>query len=172
MKSLSRVRLFATWWTVAHQAPWSMGFSRHEYWSGLPFLSPGDLHCVVIFFTLSLNLSVAFHNGYYQPLVLHEGVKKAWGKGVTSPGHISKEWQSQGLELGISKLQTQTIATKMWTDKWEGKLLQHKNSCSKHEREQMRKTWRDLAGLESGLYSQVSEKGPRGGGGGQGAASL
>ena len=43
VKSLSRVWLFATPWTVAHQAPPSMGFSRQEYWSGLPFLSPGDL---------------------------------------------------------------------------------------------------------------------------------
>ena len=43
VKSLSRVRLFATLWTVAHQAPLSMGFSRQEYWSGLPFPSPGDL---------------------------------------------------------------------------------------------------------------------------------
>ena len=43
VKSLSRVRLFATPWTVAHQDPLSMGFSRHEYWSGLPFPSPGDL---------------------------------------------------------------------------------------------------------------------------------
>ena len=43
MKSLSRVRLFATLWTVADQAPPSMGFSRQEYWSGLPFPSPGDL---------------------------------------------------------------------------------------------------------------------------------
>ena len=33
----------ATPWTVAHQAPLSMGFSRQEYWTGLPFLSPGDL---------------------------------------------------------------------------------------------------------------------------------
>ena len=32
-----------TAWTVAHQAPLSMGFSRQEYWSGLPFPSPGDL---------------------------------------------------------------------------------------------------------------------------------
>ena len=39
----SHVQLFATPWTVAHQAPPSMGFSRQEYWSGLPFLSPGDL---------------------------------------------------------------------------------------------------------------------------------
>ena len=43
MKSLSRVRLFGTPWTVAYQAPPSMGFSRQEYWSGLPFPSPGDL---------------------------------------------------------------------------------------------------------------------------------
>ena len=43
VKSLSRVQLFATPWTVAHQAPPSMGFSRQEYWSGLPFPSPGDL---------------------------------------------------------------------------------------------------------------------------------
>ena len=42
-KSLSRVRLFVTLWTPAHQAPLFMGFSRHEYWSGLPCLPPGDL---------------------------------------------------------------------------------------------------------------------------------
>ena len=40
---LSRVGLFATPWTVARQTPPSMGFSRQEYWSGLPFPSPGDL---------------------------------------------------------------------------------------------------------------------------------
>ena len=42
LKSLSGVRLFATTCTVAYQAPPSMGFSRQEYWSGLPFPSPGD----------------------------------------------------------------------------------------------------------------------------------
>ena len=42
VKSLSRVQLFATPWTVTYQAPRSMGFSR-QYWSGLPFPSPGDL---------------------------------------------------------------------------------------------------------------------------------
>ena len=42
VKSLIRVRLFATPWTVAHQAPPSMEFSRQEYWSGLPFPSLGD----------------------------------------------------------------------------------------------------------------------------------
>ena len=43
VKLLSRVQLFETPWTVAHQAPPSMGFSRQEYWSGLLFPSPGDL---------------------------------------------------------------------------------------------------------------------------------
>ena len=40
---LSHVQLFATPWTVAHQAPLSRGFSRQEYWNGLPFPSPGGL---------------------------------------------------------------------------------------------------------------------------------
>ena len=43
VKSLSRVRLFASPWTVAYQASPSMGFSRQEFCSGLPFPSPGDL---------------------------------------------------------------------------------------------------------------------------------
>ena len=43
VKTLSRIRLLATPWTAAYQAPPSMGFSRQEYWSGLPFCSPGDL---------------------------------------------------------------------------------------------------------------------------------
>ena len=42
VKSLSRVQLFVTPWTVDHQAPASMGFSRPESWSGLPFPSPGE----------------------------------------------------------------------------------------------------------------------------------
>ena len=40
---LGRVQLFATPWTVTHQAPLSKGFSEQEYWSGLPFPSPGNL---------------------------------------------------------------------------------------------------------------------------------
>ena len=43
MKLLSRVLLLATPWTVAYKALLSMEFSRQEYWSGLPFPSPGDL---------------------------------------------------------------------------------------------------------------------------------
>ena len=43
VNSLSHVQLFVTPWTIAHQTPQSMEFSRQEYWSGLPFPSPGDL---------------------------------------------------------------------------------------------------------------------------------
>ena len=43
VQSLSRIWLFVALWTVAHQAPLSVRFSRQEYWSGLPYLPPGDL---------------------------------------------------------------------------------------------------------------------------------
>ena len=43
LSCFSHAPLFATLWTVARQAPLSMGFSRQEYWSGLPFPPPGDL---------------------------------------------------------------------------------------------------------------------------------
>ena len=49
VKSLSHIRLFATPWTVAHQAPPSMGFSRQEYWSGLPFPSPYSINSNIQF---------------------------------------------------------------------------------------------------------------------------
>ena len=44
LSPFSHVQLFVTPWSVARQAPLSMGFSRQEYWSGLPFPTPGDLH--------------------------------------------------------------------------------------------------------------------------------
>ena len=47
-KLLSRVRLFATPWTAAHQAPPSMGFSRQEDWSGVPLLSPATFHLIIL----------------------------------------------------------------------------------------------------------------------------
>ena len=63
VKSLSRVQLFATPWTVTRQAPLSTGFSRQEYWGGLHFLlqgifptqglNPGLLHCRQMLYRLS-----------------------------------------------------------------------------------------------------------------------
>ena len=43
LRVLSRVQLFVTLWTVAYHTPLSIGSSRQEYWSGLPFSPPGDL---------------------------------------------------------------------------------------------------------------------------------
>ena len=55
-KSLGHIRLFATPWTAAHQAPPSMGFSRQEYWSGVPWPSPRSIlgqHKIQITISLS-----------------------------------------------------------------------------------------------------------------------
>ena len=63
VKSLSRVRLFATPWTVAYQAPPSMGFSRQEYWSGVPLPSPAvylrELSNMNIFWKLLAGLELS-----------------------------------------------------------------------------------------------------------------
>ena len=58
--SLSPVQLFATPWTVAYQAPLSMGFSRQEYWSGLPFPSLNSLSLDVCFSLISSNVLIPF----------------------------------------------------------------------------------------------------------------
>ena len=56
---LSHVQLFSTPWTVAYQAPLSMGFSRQEYWSGMPFSPPEDLLNPVIKPTCLMHLLLA-----------------------------------------------------------------------------------------------------------------
>ena len=115
VKSLSRVRLFVTPWTVAYQVPPSMGFSRQECWSGLPFPSPGDLpnpgiepgSSALQADTLpSEPTCVANHHKYkqlktrqintllhnkslaYVSLVLHSGFSKADIKVLTSYPHL------------------------------------------------------------------------------------
>ena len=77
---LTHVRLFAILWTAAHHAPLSMGFSRQEYWRGLPFLSPGDLPnpgrdwtqvspvLAGEFFTTSLENPLSAYYGLKRPL--------------------------------------------------------------------------------------------------------
>ena len=62
VKSLSRVRLFVTLWTIAHQAPLSVGFSRQEYWSGKHALLQG------IFQTQGSNLGLPHHRQMLYPL--------------------------------------------------------------------------------------------------------
>ena len=56
VKSLSRVQLLVTPWTAAYQAPPSMGFSRQEYWSGVPLPSPGPPEKSLIFFFFNIEV--------------------------------------------------------------------------------------------------------------------
>ena len=81
VKSLSRVRLLATPWTAAHQAPLSPGFSREEHWSGLPFPSP-----------------------------MHESEKSKWSRSVVSdslrphglqPTRLLHPWDFPGTSTGV-----------------------------------------------------------------------
>ena len=71
---LSRVQLFATPWTVALQVPLSLEFSRQEYWSGLPFPTPGDfvgLFCFLFLFCFNFYWSVVDN------VVLASGVQQS-----------------------------------------------------------------------------------------------
>ena len=61
VKSLSRVQLFATPWTAAYQAPLSMGFSRQEYWSGVPSPSPREIQ---MYFISTIKLTIALFFKY------------------------------------------------------------------------------------------------------------
>ena len=69
LNRLQLIRLFATPWTVAHQAPLSMRFSRQEYWSGLPFPTPG-LSCMSRSYILEINpLSVELFASVFSQFV-------------------------------------------------------------------------------------------------------
>ena len=64
LSHFSHIQLFSATWTIAHQAPLPMGFSRQEYWSDLPFPSPGDLPNPGIKPTSLMCLP--FTDGYFQ----------------------------------------------------------------------------------------------------------
>ena len=84
---LSRVQLFGTPRTVARQAPLSVGFSRQEYWSGLPVPSPGDLPNPGIFLTQESNLGL-----------LHALPSVLPGKPTQNGHRILHETDVQGVE--------------------------------------------------------------------------
>ena len=91
MKSLSRVRLFATPWTVTYQAPPSMGFSRQECWSGLLFPSPGDFPYPGIepgSPTLQADALLSEPPGWVQSL----GLENPLEKGMATPSSILAWW--------------------------------------------------------------------------------
>ena len=93
VKSLSRVRFFATPWTVAYQAPPSMGFSRQEYWSGVPFPSPGDLPDPGIEPGFSHTVGRRFYDLSHQESLRVQGNCQKW---VMSTGASLTHWLKMG----------------------------------------------------------------------------
>jgi len=69
VKSLSRVRLFATTWTAAHQGPPSMEFSRQEYWSGVPLPSPREELMSIILKLLNMAEGGILPNSFYKAII-------------------------------------------------------------------------------------------------------
>ena len=103
VKSLSRVRLLATPWTVAYQAPPSMGFSRQEYWSGVPLPSPvGCLVRTLKFLVLNIKiisplfsfLQVNFYL-FNSSQIYTETLKRTFLKHSTPQGQRKKKGQLQ-----------------------------------------------------------------------------
>ena len=100
-------RLFATLWTVAYQASPSMGFSRQEYWSGLPFPSPGDLsrprdqtqasHISGRWFNLWAMLTVVITKYLSRTYDTQDGAHAGWGGGI-------QWWIKHGRSLPSSRL--------------------------------------------------------------------
>ena len=83
LSCFSHVWLFVTLWTVAHQTPLSMGFSRQEYWSGLPCPSPGHLP------DPGTELSLALAGGFFTTSTTIHNMK--WNQGT------GKDWTNYGM---------------------------------------------------------------------------
>ena len=86
---LSYVQLFVTSWTVAHQAPLSMEFSRQDYWNGLPFPSPRDLPDPGIFLTQGWHLCLLHWQADSLPLS-HQGSPKEYSVPYVKKEHDPK----------------------------------------------------------------------------------
>ena len=84
LSHFSHIRLFVAPWTVAHQAPLSMGFPRQEYWSGLPFPSPGDMNLFIHILYLATYLGICL------PTHLH-----IWDRSGKEMAHDCRTWQVQ-----------------------------------------------------------------------------
>ena len=124
VKSLSHVRLCATPWTAAYQAPLSMGFSREEYWSGVPLLSPGNslkwkFNKILIVFAILIPLLITQSRGrkiiaegysiYYQDQVsINQWINQTADYMVimsnsTVPTKLSLDFLSFGVTFKFSK---------------------------------------------------------------------
>ena len=88
VKSLSRVRLFATPWTVAHQAPPSTGFSSQEYWSGLPFNKHKEKAGLADAAGIQMRMTAC--TGQVHPPDLFRG--SCWGRGLGTGHNLGSFW--------------------------------------------------------------------------------
>ena len=128
VKSLSRVRLFATPWTVAYQAPQSVGFSRQEYWSGLPFSTcPKSHSCEPVFTLMLVWLQIPCHStrpiAQLSPLEMGSQVGRWAPKSISHSAIISYD-----VSVGI-------CLTRFSTDPGTCLLLVHTQfsiGCSQH----------------------------------------
>ena len=105
VKSLSRVQLLGTPWTAAHQAPPSMGFSRQEYWSGVPLPSPmTNLDSILKSRDITLPTKVCLVKTMVFPVVMHGceswTIKKAecWRIDALNCDVGEDSWESLGLQ--------------------------------------------------------------------------
>ena len=96
VKSLSCVRLSATPWTVAHQAPPSMGFSRQEYWSGVPLPSPGSCRTTM---QISHNYTCITSSGTSLPSPSHPSSRSSQNRWLGSLCYIATSHQLSLLHM-------------------------------------------------------------------------
>ena len=95
MKSLSRVRLLATPWTAAYQAPLSMGFSRQEYWSGVPLPSLTAYNTEPVIAVIKIYTCITIENSISYPSCLTAGIKIVNIYTLVSPWHGNLRPRSQ-----------------------------------------------------------------------------
>ena len=111
VKLLSRVRLFATPWTVAHQAPLSMGFSRQEYWSGVLLPSPMLMAALFIIANIwkqsicplmTMDKKCVIHTHTHMHTHTHNGILFSHKKRMKSC-HLWQHWWTSGHYAKLNK---------------------------------------------------------------------
>ena len=93
VKSLSRVRLLATPWTAAYQAPLSMGFSRRKYWSGVPLPSRGKLHRFFKKLKIEYDSKIPFLSTHWKKTKTLIWEDMCTSVFIVSPFTIAKTWK-------------------------------------------------------------------------------
>ena len=117
LSCFSHVSLFATPWTVAHQAPVSMGLSQQEYWSGLPFSPPGDLS----------NLRIEPASPAAATLACRFSTTEPPGKPSNSREHLLKDIPRSYFFPGLTDPQFQVPALRLTNSKTQAAL--HQAGC-------------------------------------------